>query len=155
MAFPPFQNISNWPHPSMNALGQPLPGKVCHRAIADIEVEQGNHAVRRGGRPVAAEPGPITIFHYPMRSYRQFTNKIVKGGSAYERNPDPHIGATWRHLYEVWKTGGLEPFYRSAIVDDAAIEEGLKNGRLVREERLKDFFSGLRARPRRAVGCGR
>jgi hypothetical protein len=34
---------------SVNALGRLLPGKVCHRAFADIEVEQGNHGVRRDG----------------------------------------------------------------------------------------------------------
>jgi hypothetical protein len=130
---------------SLNALGQPMPGKVCHRAYADIEVEQGNHAVRRGGHRLAAEPGPITILHYPMRSYRQFANKIAKGGRAYERNANPCGGETWRHLYNVWKKGELIWVYQASVVDDAAIERGLKDGRLVREERLKHFFSGARA----------
>jgi len=30
---------------SLNVLGAPLPGKVCHRGLPDIEVEYGNHRV--------------------------------------------------------------------------------------------------------------
>jgi len=123
-----------------------LPGKVCHHAFADIEVEQGNHAVGRGGHRLVAEPGRITILHCPMRSYRQFANKIINGGRAYERNVNP-VGGTWRHLYEIWKKGELESFYQASVVDDAAIQRGLRDGSLVREERLKQFFSGSRARP--------
>jgi hypothetical protein len=127
---------------SLNALGRPLLDKVCHRAFADIEVEQGNHAVGRAGRALAAEPGAITILHYPMRSYRQFANKIAKGGAAYERNGNPRFGETWRHLYEIWKKGELESFYQASVIDDAAIARGLRDGGLVRDERLKHFLSG-------------
>jgi hypothetical protein len=129
---------------SLNALGQPLPCKVCHRALADIEVEQGNHAVRRDGRALAADPGPITILHFPMRSYRQFANKIIKGGAAYERNTclPVGMGSAWRHLYDVYKAGKLEDFWRQMILDDSMIDVGLRSGRLVRDDRLKRFFSG-------------
>jgi hypothetical protein len=96
---------------SLNALGQPLPSKVCHRAYPDIEVEQGNHAVVRHGRAVDTANAPMTIFHFPMRSYRQFANKIVLGGAAYARNSTlpEGIGVTWRHLYKIWKKGELVP----------------------------------------------
>lgn len=98
---------------SVNALGEPLPGKVCHRAFADIEVEQRNHEVTRGGHKLAPEPDPITILHFPMRCYRQFAAKIAKGGAAYRRNTylPAGTGATWRHLYEVWQRGELEAYY--------------------------------------------
>jgi hypothetical protein len=133
---------------SLNAAGEPLPGKVCHRAFADIEVEQGNHGVRRDGHKVAAEPGPITILHFPMRSYRQFANKIAKGGAAYQRNTylPVETGSTWRHLYEVSQRGELEAYYQTSIVDDAAIARGLRAGRFVLDERLRRALSSLRRR---------
>ena len=128
---------------SLSLLGQPLPGKTCHRAFADIEVEQGNHAVRRQGRPLAAEPCSITILHFPMRSYHQFANKIVNGGSAYKRNANlpSGIGKTWRYLHELWERGELEAYYQAQMVNDAAVEEGLREGRLVTDDRLQNFFS--------------
>jgi hypothetical protein len=134
---------------SFNALGEPLPGKVCHRAAADIEVEQGNHAVRRNSHLLAAELAPITIFHFPMRSYGQFANKIIKGGAAYGRNTYlPHgIGSTWRHLHELWQRGELEAYYQRSIVDSASIARGLREGRFVLDERLKMALS----RPRHRV----
>jgi hypothetical protein len=133
---------------SVNSLGQTLPGKVCHRAFADIEVEQGNHEVRRGGCRVAAEPGPITILHFPMRSYRQFANKIAKGGAAYQRNTNlpPEIGSTWRHLYEVWQRGELETYFQKSIVVDDAVARGLREGRFVMDQRLRKVLSRLKRR---------
>jgi hypothetical protein len=130
---------------SVNALGQLLPGKVCHRAVADIEVEQGNHAVRLHGDQVAVEPCPITILHFPMRSYRQFANKIAKGGAAYKRNTHlpVEMGATWRHLYEVWQRGELEAYYQSLVADEVTVERGLREGRFVLDERVRIALSRL------------
>jgi hypothetical protein len=133
---------------SVNSLGQLLPGKVCHRAFADIEVGQGNHEVRRDGHQVTAEPGPITILHFPMRSYRQFANKIAKGGAAYRRNTNlpAEIGSTWRRLYEVWQHGELEAYVQKSIVHDDAIARGLREGRFVMDQRLQEVLSRLRRR---------
>jgi hypothetical protein len=133
---------------SVNALGAPLPGKVCHRAMPDIDVWQGNHGVLRHGQVLPPVRAPITILHFPMRSYAQFANKIAKGGAAYERNAElpPEVGNTWRELYEVWRRGDLEQRYDALLLDDDAIEAGLRDGRLVRDDRLKTFLASLDAR---------
>lgn len=127
---------------SRNVFGTPLPGKVCHRAWADIEVEQGNHKVRRGGTLLDPAPCDAEILHFPIRSFGQFVNKIAKGGAAYERNTSvaPEIGGTWRHLYEVYKAGEMETWWRRAIPDRQTIEAGLRDGTLVCDYRLRDFF---------------
>ena len=55
------------------------------------------------------DDGSIEILHFPMRTYAQFQNKIVKGGRAYARNrglPE-QTGRTWRRLYETWEEGRL------------------------------------------------
>jgi hypothetical protein len=131
---------------SLNALGQSLPGKVCHRAYPDIEVEQGNHAVRRHGRGLATTSAPITIMHFPMRSYRQFANKIALGGAAYGKNNTlaAGVGATWRYLYELFQKGELEAYYLTSIADDAVIDQGLNDGRFMFDVRLKLALSILR-----------
>jgi hypothetical protein len=127
---------------SLNPLGAPLPSKVCHRAYADIEVKQGNHAVRRGGRDIPAHPAPLDILHYPLRSYRQFENKIALGGAAYERNSElpKSTGRTWRVLYEKLQRGELATWYAAQELDNAAVERGLAEGRLVSDGRLAEFF---------------
>jgi hypothetical protein len=88
------------------------------------------------------------ILHFPMRSYRQFANKIIKGGAAYGRNTylPWAVGATWRRLYEIWQFGELEGYYRASVADDEAVERGLKEGRLVRDERVKDALARLKRR---------
>lgn len=128
---------------SVNAVGKPLPGKACHRALPDITVGQGNHAVYRHEQPLAAEPAPISILHFPMRSYQQFASKIAKGGAAYRRNTElpKGIGSTWRHLYELWERGELEATYRAAMWDNESIARGCEDGRLIRDERLKIALS--------------
>jgi hypothetical protein len=131
---------------SLNVLGEALPSKVCHRAFADIEVEQGNHAVHRNDNVVVNGKAPITIFHFPMRSYPQFANKIAKGGAAYERNTSlsVEVGGTWRRLYKLWQQGELEAFYQSRVAGGEAVEQRLKDGSLVLDERVKTTLSRLK-----------
>jgi hypothetical protein len=131
---------------SLGTFGQPLQPKVCHRAFPDIEVGAGNHFVVRHGAVVAARPGAITILHFPRRSYRQYANKIAKGGAAYARNPalGPEMGSEWRHFHKLWQRGELEAHYRGELLDDDAIDAGLLSGRLVYDDRLKRFFAARR-----------
>jgi hypothetical protein len=115
-----------------NTDGMPLPPKVCHRGFGDIEVAQGNHAVRRAGESLPTVPGPLRILHYPLRSYRQFENKIIKGGAAYARNTElaPDVGSTWRNLYDIWQRGGLRTRYVETMLSAQAIERRLECGDL-------------------------
>lgn len=131
---------------SYNSEGQLLPPKVCHRAYADIEVDQGNHNVRRAGVPLPGVPGPLRILHFPMRSYRQFENKIVRGGAAYARNTElaDDVGLTWRNLYKHWQAGGLRDCYIDKVVSAHAAQSRLRSGELVYDDTL---LKVLRRRP--------
>jgi glycosyltransferase involved in cell wall biosynthesis len=127
---------------SLNPVGKPLPPKLAHRAHPEITVVQGNHRVQGpdlGGR---LDDGTIEILHFPMRSYAQFENKIVKGGQAYARNQElpERIGRTWRRLYEVWQRGELPAHYADSVVSDTARED------LVTDTRLRDYLRELRLR---------
>ncbi|WP_342150892.1 glycosyltransferase family 2 protein [Methylorubrum sp. SB2] len=130
---------------SLNPLGRPLPGKVAHRGAADIEVAQGNHAATRPGQAPSVAPAPILILHFPVRTRAQLVNKIAKGGAAYARNTDldPGIGSTWRILYDTLRRDGLDAVYEGDLYDAARIGAGLRDGSLIRDERLKQALAAL------------
>ena len=123
---------------SVNSLGQSLPGKVAHRGLTDIVLEQGNHRVYVSGQVTPCALAPITILHFPIRSRAQFFNKIAKGGAAYARNAelDQEVGKTWRHLYGLYLDGWLDHAYARELQTEEQIASGLAIGTLVRDERL-------------------
>jgi glycosyltransferase involved in cell wall biosynthesis len=125
---------------SLNPVGKPLPPKLAHRAHPDITVVQGNHRLRGPELGERLDDGSVEIFHFPMRSYAQFENKIVKGGQAYARNRElpEKIGRTWRRLYEVWQRGELPQHYADSVVSDP------DRGDLVTDTRLRDYLRELR-----------
>jgi glycosyltransferase involved in cell wall biosynthesis len=127
---------------SLNPLGKPLPPKLAHRADPEIEVAQGNHKVEGAELGERLDDGSIEILHFPMRTYEQFENKIVKGGRAYARNRElpQSTGRTWRRLYEAWEQGKLRDHY-----DDNVIVEGGRSD-LVEDTRLRDYLRGMPAR---------
>ena len=123
---------------SRNALGNPLQRKMAHRADPDVTVKMGNHRVNgpRLGKRVRSDE--IEILHFPMRTYEQFENKIVKGGRALAANTElpPGKGSTWRHLYELWQRGKLREHYEAAVVSDGNAPNGH-----VEDTRLSDFLA--------------
>ncbi|MCG6862839.1 MAG: glycosyltransferase family 2 protein [Chromatiaceae bacterium] len=144
---------------SLDAEGRPLPPKVCHRGSRDLEVAQGNHSVAIGGQEINVMPSQIQIFHFPLRSYRQFENKVVKGGQAYQNNTElpKEIGWTWRRLFALYQEGKLPSYYSQQIYGDDAIENGIADGTLVEDRRLLEFLRSIRASAlwRQRLGPGR
>ncbi len=124
---------------SVNALGDPLPPKVAHRGHDRVAIAQGNHSISIGAEPVKCGNAAMTILHFPIRSRAQFSNKIVKGGAAYERNTElgPGVGSTWRSLYRLHLAGRLDEVFSKEVLSENEIARGLADGTLVRDERLK------------------
>ena len=130
---------------SLNTLGQPLPAKVCHRGGAGLWVEDGNHAIRKAGQIVPAEPWrALEILHFPVRSLEQYERKIRQGATALANNPrlDPAVGSTWRSLEaELSADGSLAASYRKLARSSRQRAWGWLNGSLVRDRRLHRFFA--------------
>lgn len=126
---------------SLNSLGKPLPPKVAHLANAKITVLQGNHGVL--GFPSGNVIDElIEILHFPLRTRKQFIQKILAGGAAYERNTElaQNVGGTWRHLYKELHDNGLAHFFDENILDTKRLEKNLHEGNLIREERLSNYW---------------
>ncbi|MEI7929346.1 MAG: glycosyltransferase family 2 protein [Verrucomicrobiales bacterium] len=127
---------------SRNGYGNPLPPKVCHRGYHDITVSMGNHAVSRTGGPIAVGTAPLSIFHFPVRSFTQLALKVSLGGAALERNEnlDRGAGKVWRMLYRKWQHGDLEAYYRDQSFTEASLKTAIESRQLVQDERLRNFM---------------
>jgi hypothetical protein len=132
---------------SRNALGEPLPGKVAHRAAIDVVVRAGNHSVASATLAPTKPDERITIFHYPIRSFERFRDKIRLGGAAFQRNKQltADIGHVWRKLYAIEQTGGLEAWYEQTVVhgDGPDLSSGMAQGDIIEDTRLRDFLIAM------------
>jgi phosphatidylserine/phosphatidylglycerophosphate/cardiolipin synthase-like enzyme len=141
-----------------NGAGRPILGKQCHRGHPEVWVAQGNHDVQAYG--LARYPGtmPVTILHYPLRTYAQFERKVVLGGRAYARNTElgADIGAGWRELYKLYLAGRLRDYYDEQVPDAGGLLRGVMSGRFVVDRRLQAFLRSPapdRRVERPAVAC--
>ena len=127
---------------SVNVRGHVLPSKCCHRGLAEIEVAQGNHYVSIHGKPIVSAKSKISIFHFPLRRYEQFKNKIRLGGAAYARNTElpTSIGHTWRDLYECYKKGTLTSEYQTLVPSETELKDGIASGRYVVDLRFQNWM---------------
>jgi len=137
---------------SLNSLGSPLPPKVCHRALSQISVDDGNHAVRHAGSIISAHSfNNIEILHFPVRSYQQFERKIRQGAEALQRNQrtaNTSIGSTWRQLYhDHLLNGTLGSYYQTLRPTDPALDGLLLNGDLISDLRLQKALRRLKEFP--------
>ncbi|WP_411869115.1 glycosyltransferase family 2 protein [Vulcanococcus limneticus] len=126
---------------SRNALGQPLPPKVCHRAHPEVVITDGNHEALLRGMPLATAPADgLEILHFPVRSYPQLERKVRQGAEALARNTrvGPEVGNTWRRLYSQLQNGTLGHYYDSLGPPDAAsLQLQLEAGHLTCDRRLQ------------------
>lgn len=131
---------------SLNALGRPLPPKVCHRGRQDINVSQGNHYFELESRkPCVEQCNDILIFHFPQRGFEKFQKRIRQGGAAYDRNTrlNPNVGSTWRKLYELDRKGELKEYFDDTTYTKEQVIQGIRDGALVFDTRFKSYMMRL------------
>jgi len=112
--------------------------KVVHRAHPEIRLTRGNHALVDS--PFAPLRGwfPIEVFHFPLRSLAQCEHKAELQGTAFEKHIARPPTAYHARMFEALKSGTLGDYYASLVVDDAELERGVAEGRLVVDTRLRD-----------------
>ena len=107
------------------------PGRPVHRTVRD---QNGGDAApaEQETRLVWAPSWPLRILHFPVRSFAQFRRRteiaIFEG-----RFPD---WGRFKRLRETYEEGRFEELYADLVLDDADVEDGMRTGRLVRDERF-------------------
>ena len=118
--------------------------KVIHRAHPEIQVTRGNHALVNS--PFAPLRGwfPIEVFHFPLRSLAQCEHKAELQGTAFEQHIARPPTAYHARMFEALRAGTLTEYYEELVVDDAEVEQGVAEGRLVVDTRLRDSLAALK-----------
>jgi hypothetical protein len=107
------------------------PGRPVHRTVRD---PNGSDAApgEQETRLVWAPTWPLRILHFPVRSFAQFKRRteiaIFEG-----RFPD---SGRFRRLREMYEEGRFEELYADLVLDDDDVDDGIRAGRLVRDERF-------------------
>ena len=121
---------------SLNPRGEPLEGKVAHRAHPQAVVAPGGHGVTIPDGRVAPPLPLLEVLHFPMRSFEQFERKVVATGTGYEalaeRSQD--VGRDQLALLELQRSGGLREYFEARVA-------GAGDG-LVEDTRLARFIAG-------------
>jgi hypothetical protein len=113
------------------------PGRVVHRGVRAAGDEEGGDGVGlEEVRLVWAPVHPLRIFHFPLRSYEQF----VKRTEIFLRHGGFRDTGRFRRLRIAYEEGRLEEIYAGLVWDDAAVEDGVRQGELVRDERLANLL---------------
>jgi len=112
------------------------PGRPVHRGVRDLE--EGDPAPSQDeARLVWAPTWPLRILHFPVRSFDQFKRRteiaIFEG-----RFPD---WGRFKRLRELYEEGRFEEIFSDLVLDDAEVEEGIREGRLVVDERFARLFA--------------
>ena len=106
------------------------PGRAVHRSVRGTEDGPGDGDMEI--RLVWAPTWPLRIFHFPLRSFQQFQRRT----EISLRHGGFRDSGRFRRLRRHYEEGRLEELYAELIWDDAAVEEGIRDGQLVRDERL-------------------
>lgn len=133
--------------PSVNFLGEPLSGKICHRAESEIVVQHGNHSVFPMQAADFWPEAAFEIFHFPVRTAQQFERKVRNGGSSWVANPllPAQTGLAKRQLYQQYLRGQLAPVFAEWCLSTAELQARLAAGQLVKDSRFCQFVSQLPA----------
>ena len=127
------------PHPLSTHL------KSVHRAVRDVRVGRGNHEAFGQGLVALRGWFPFEILHFPVRSLEHCRRKYVTQFVALEKNAEKGIPGHMADAHRAYLEGDLDGFYAPLVVDDAALDRGLADGRYAIDTRLRDRLRGLRS----------
>jgi Glycosyl transferase family 2 len=107
------------------------PGRPVHRVIRNKEMGASSWP-EEDTRLVWAPSWPVRILHFPVRSSAQF---IRRTQIAIFEGMFPDRGR-FRRLREHYEQGRFDELYRELIFDQSEVDAGLREGRLVVDERF-------------------
>lgn len=126
---------------------QPLP-KTIHRGDELINVTMGNHFAKSENlSPKFINSNNIEIFHFPIRSYKQYELKIRNVVTSIEKNPEfgLNVGAHSRAKYALLKENKLyEDFSNKILLNTEKIQKGIANKLIVPDFYICDVFDYMK-----------
>ncbi len=127
----------NPPSPTLSKVGR----KILVRSDGLTSIGMGNHDASLSIEKVPFET-PIVGFHYPIRSFSHFEQKVRQGGAALERNTElhPSMGGHWRRWFEIFKAGGLRSEYDQLVPSREHFKELKRRGVVRQDERVLDDY---------------
>ncbi|MEK6325968.1 MAG: glycosyltransferase family 2 protein [Actinomycetota bacterium] len=110
------------------------PGRAVHRGVRDVGDESKGEP--EDIRLVWAPTWPIRIFHFPLRSFEQFRRRteisLHQGGF--------RDSGRFRRLRWHYEQERLEELYAELIWDDGAVDDGIRERKLVRDGRIAELL---------------
>ncbi len=119
--------------------------KVVHRGDPGITLVRGHHAARDTDLAPLRGWYPIESFHFPLRSQEQCARKAHVMGTAFEHRIDRWSTGYHAEMYDALRSGAIEEYYESLLVTDDEVAQGVADGRLVIDTRLRDALRQLDA----------
>lgn len=127
---------------SINVVGNRIMGKICHRALPEISTSFGNHHALKSGIRLKTDSLPVSVLHFPVRSWEQFENKIITQGQAYlsriENNIPTSTNTPLMCLYRLHQKNMLRTYYDSLLISTFDNQRRLAKGDVIRDSRLRD-----------------
>ena len=117
--------------------------KSAHRAVPDVRIGRGNHEAFGEGLLPLRGWYPLEILHFPVRSLEHCVRKYVTQFVALEKNAEKGIPNHMAEAYEAYRAGRLEDFYAPLVVDDDVLAQGIADGSLTLDTRLRDRLRRL------------
>jgi hypothetical protein len=115
--------------------------KVAHRAHPAVEIERGNHNAEAPGLEPLRAWHPLEVLHFSFRSVAQLERK-AHGGWLRSQTYEPTMHRLL--LDEAFRNGRLQDHYDEYAVDDEALAQGLADGTLAVDTRLRDALRAIR-----------
>jgi hypothetical protein len=112
------------------------PGRAVHRTVRDEDEAPEEQQLDEETKLVWAPEWPLRILHFPVRSFEQFKRRTEV---AIFEGHYPNWGR-FKRLRELYEQGKLDEVFADLALDDADVEEGLREGRLVRDERFVELL---------------
>jgi hypothetical protein len=116
---------------------------LLHRATPDVRVALGNHAVSGRGLDVRADATNVEVLHFPIRGLAHFERKFLTHHATLgTRRRGDHV-----RVFEAHRAGSVAALYDQLCVDGERLQQGLDEGLLALDTRLRDALHALEANP--------
>jgi hypothetical protein len=114
--------------------------KAVHRGDPDVTLSAGAHTLLDSELVPMRGWYPIELLHFPIRSFEQCDRKYanLRDSLGQSRN------AYYEDVHRARQEGRFAELYESLVIDDEALERGLRDRSLVVDTRLRDALRALR-----------